>query len=49
LERITWLIFLKENLLAGEIGVRKFSKPGEGFFFLMKIVGAVLPPPAEFY
>jgi hypothetical protein len=35
-----------KNLLAGETGVRGFSKPGEGFFFLMKTVGAVLPPPA---
>jgi hypothetical protein len=29
--------FLK-NPLAGEIGVRGFSKSGEGFFFLMKTV-----------
>jgi hypothetical protein len=27
--------------LAGETGVRGFSKPGEGFFFLMKIVGGL--------
>jgi hypothetical protein len=34
------------NPLAGETRVRGFSKPGEGFFFLMKTVGVVLPPPA---
>jgi hypothetical protein len=28
-----------KNSLAGEIRVRGFSKPGEGFFFLMKTVG----------
>jgi hypothetical protein len=33
-----WVDFLK-NPLAGETGVRGCSKPGEGFFFLMKIVG----------
>jgi hypothetical protein len=38
--------FKKKNPLAGETGVQEFSKPGEGFFFLMKIVGAVLPPPS---
>jgi hypothetical protein len=29
----------KKNPLAGETGVRGFSKPGEGLFFLMKTVG----------
>jgi hypothetical protein len=37
--------FLK-NLLTGETGVPRFFKPGESFFFLMKIVAAALPPPA---
>jgi hypothetical protein len=36
-------LILKKNPLADETGVRGFSKPGEGFFFLMKTVGAVLP------
>jgi hypothetical protein len=35
--------FLK-NPLASETGVRGFSKPGKDFFFLMKTMGAVLPP-----
>jgi hypothetical protein len=39
-------LILKKNPLTGETGVRGFSNPGEGFFFLMKTVGAVLPPPA---
>jgi hypothetical protein len=34
----------KKNPLTGETGFRGFSKPGEGFLFLMKTVGAVLPP-----
>jgi hypothetical protein len=33
----------KKKLLAGETGVRGFSKPGEGFFFLMKTVGRSYP------
>jgi hypothetical protein len=33
----------KKNPLAGETGVRGFSKPGEGFFFLMKTVGWSYP------
>jgi hypothetical protein len=36
---------IKKNLLTGETGVLEFSKPGE-CFFLMKTVGALLPPPA---
>jgi hypothetical protein len=28
--------FLKKNPLAGETGVRGFSKAGEGYFFLIK-------------
>jgi hypothetical protein len=35
--------FKKKNPLVGEIGVRGFSKPGEGFFFLMKTVGRSYP------
>jgi hypothetical protein len=34
--------FLK-NSLAGEIGVRGFSKQGEGFFFLIKTVRRSYP------
>jgi hypothetical protein len=33
--------FFKKNLLAGETGVREFSKPGEGFFLIMKSCEAV--------
>jgi hypothetical protein len=39
---------IKKNSFTDEIGVRGFSKSGESFFFLMKTVGAVLPPPASF-
>jgi hypothetical protein len=42
-------LILKKNSLAGEIGVRGFLKPGEGFFFLMKTVGTVLPTNLVFY
>jgi hypothetical protein len=34
----------QKNPLAGETEVWGFSKLGEGLFFLMKTVGAVLPP-----
>jgi hypothetical protein len=33
-----------KNPLAGETVVRGFSKPGEGFFFLMKTMGGGLTP-----
>jgi hypothetical protein len=36
-------LILKKSL-ASETGDRGFSKPGKGFFFLMKTVGTVLPP-----
>jgi hypothetical protein len=39
------VVFFKKTL-AGETGIRGLSKTGEGFFILMKTVGAVLPPPA---
>jgi hypothetical protein len=38
-----------KNLLAGETGVRGFSKSEENFFFLMKTVGVVLPYRLRFY
>jgi hypothetical protein len=41
LERIMRLIFLKNPCQCSG-----FFKSGDDFFFLMKIVGAVLPPPA---
>jgi hypothetical protein len=42
--------FLKKNHLIGETGVRGFSKPGEGFFFLMKTGGGGgdYPPQVSF-
>jgi hypothetical protein len=33
----------RKNPLAGEAGVRGFSKSGVGFLLLMKTMGAVLP------
>jgi hypothetical protein len=42
-------LILKKKSLAGEIGVRGFLKLGEGFFFLMKTVGTVLPTNLVFY
>jgi hypothetical protein len=36
-------LILEKKTLAGETGVRGFSKPGEGFFFLMKTVGGLTP------
>jgi hypothetical protein len=58
LVRANYGVNFKKNHFAGEIMIRGFSNPGEGFFFLMKTVrgegfffsmktvGAVLPPPA---
>jgi hypothetical protein len=40
---------LKKNPLAGETGVRGFSKPGEGFLFLMKTVGRSYPHRLGFF
>jgi hypothetical protein len=42
-------IDFKKNSLAGETGVRGFSKPGEGFFFLMKTVGRSYPHRLSFF
>jgi hypothetical protein len=39
----------KKNPLAGETGVRGFSGPGEGFFFLMKTVGRSYPHRPSFF
>jgi hypothetical protein len=36
------------NPLPSETGVRGFSKPGEGFFFLMKTVGRSYPHQLSF-
>jgi hypothetical protein len=44
-----YMVDLKKNPLAGETGVRGFSKPGEGFFFLMKTVGRSYPHRLSFW
>jgi hypothetical protein len=39
------LVFFKKISSSVKSGFEKFPKPGEGLFFLMKIVGRSYPPP----